>query len=338
MNTIEFIEKNIDIFRCPKCNDQLELDSQGLICIGCDRFFHIINNIPRLFVPNEWDSSKEDVTEKIKAFYEKNPFPDYDNFDNTWSLIEKSRTGIFARLLDDQIPFGTRILECGCGTGQLTNFLSIANRTVIGTDICLNSLEMGQRFKEINQLKNAVFFQMNLFRPCFKRESFDLVIANGVLHHTSDPFLGFKSISTLVRPNRYILLGLYHRYGRIFTDIRRLLFSFFKGRFKFLDRRLVNEAISESKRHSWFMDQYNNPHESKHTLKEVLHWFDKTGFSFIKCIPKPVLFSGFSDSEQLFERDKLGNRFERAVVNLNMVFRGITEEGFFVVIAKKFKS
>ena len=103
-------------------------------------------------------------------------------------------------MLDDQIPTGTRILECGCGTGQLTNYLSIAYRTVVGTDMCLNSLKLANDFKQKNKLDRAHFFQMNLFRPFFKPESFDLVISNGVLHHTSDPRLAFQSISRLVKP------------------------------------------------------------------------------------------------------------------------------------------
>ena len=59
---------------------------------------------------------------------------------------------------------------------------------------------MATAFKQQNDCDRAHFVQMNLFRPAFKPGSFDLVISNGVLHHTSDPFLGFKSISRLVRP------------------------------------------------------------------------------------------------------------------------------------------
>ena len=191
------IVQNIDIFCCPKCNGELDFGNNSFDCLNCRQSYKILDGIPMLFWPNEWDSSKEDVTEKIKMFYEKNPFPNYDDFDNVGSLMEKARKGLFAKLLDDQIPFGSRILECGCGTGQLTNFLSIANRTVIGTDICLNSLKLAQEFKNRNNLERARFYQMNLFRPCFKPETFDLVISNGVLHHTSDPFLAFKSISGL---------------------------------------------------------------------------------------------------------------------------------------------
>ena len=40
------------------------------------------------------------------------------------SLIDKANKSIFAKFLDEQIKFGSKILEVGCGTGQLSNFLS----------------------------------------------------------------------------------------------------------------------------------------------------------------------------------------------------------------------
>ncbi len=48
--------------------------------------------------------------------------------------MEKARDGLFARLLNEQIPYDARVVEVGCGTGQLTNFLSIAHRSVLGVD------------------------------------------------------------------------------------------------------------------------------------------------------------------------------------------------------------
>jgi SAM-dependent methyltransferase len=331
----QFIKKDIDIFCCPRCKGELSFNDNSFDCLNCRQPYQVLDDIPMLFWPNEWDNMKEDVTDKIRLFYEANPFPNYDDFENVGSLIDKARKGLFAKLLDDQIPFGTRILECGCGTGQLTNFLSIANRTVIGTDICVNSLKMAQQFKNKNDLKRAYFYQMNLFRPCFKSQIFDLVISNGVLHHTTDPFLGFKSISNLVRPGGYILIGLYHKYGRIITNIRQLIFRVTKDKFKFLDRRAVNEDIGLAKRKSWFLDQYRNPHESKHTVGEVLHWLNETGFTFIHSIPKTVPFVGIDESERLFTPDKLGNWFERFIVNIGMIFMGHREGGFFIIIAKK---
>ena len=101
----------------------------------------------------------------------------------------------------------------GAVLGQLSNFLSVANRTIIGVDMCINSLLLAQKFKVMNSLDNVHFAQMNLFRPCFKPNSFDLVISNGVLHHTSDPYRAFESISRLVKPSGYIMIGLYHKHG-----------------------------------------------------------------------------------------------------------------------------
>src|SRR5438093_9887951 len=222
-NRNESIERILDLLCCPRCGHNLEPNSAGsedaIACTACRQSYPISDNIPQLFWPNDWDVLKGDVTDVVKQFYEKTPFPNYDGFDNVSSLVEKARKGFFARLLDEQIPFGSRVLECGCGTGQLSNFLSVANRTVIGADMCLNSLRLAQRFKERNQLGRVMFIQMNLFRPVLKPESFDLVISNGVLHHTADPFLAFQRISALVKPNGYILIGLYHTYGRLLTDL-----------------------------------------------------------------------------------------------------------------------
>jgi 2-polyprenyl-3-methyl-5-hydroxy-6-metoxy-1,4-benzoquinol methylase len=334
----DFILQHIDIFCCPNCAGDLRFKNNTFNCLDCEHAYQVFGGIPSLFWPNRWDSSKEDVTDKIKLFYEKTPFPNYDEFDNIGSLLEKARKGLFAKLLDDQIPFGTRILECGCGTGQLTNFLSVANRTVIGTDICLNSLKLAQEFKETNDLTRAHFYQMNLFRPCFKPRSFHLVISTGVLHHTSDPSLAFKSISNLVKPNGYILIGLYHKYGRLSTDFRRAIFNLTKDRLKFLDPRTINKKIGNAKRNAWFVDQYKNPHESKHSLGEVLKWLEDSKFTFVTSIPKTVPFETIDESERLFQSAKIGNWLQRLIVNIGMIFTGAKEGGFFIVIAKKSNS
>ena len=87
------------------------------------------------------------MTEVVKQFYEQTPFPNYDDLDNPRALLEKARAGLFARLLNEQIPYDARVVEIGCGTGQLTNFLAIAHRSVVGVDVCLNSLRLAQEFK-----------------------------------------------------------------------------------------------------------------------------------------------------------------------------------------------
>ncbi|BBY41979.1 class I SAM-dependent methyltransferase [Mycolicibacterium celeriflavum] len=330
-----FFNNHSQLLCCPRCGgDALAIQGNGFGCTHCHQHYSARDGIPSLFIPNDWSDSKDDVTQKIKAFYEANPFPNYDDFDSVGSLIDKARKAVFAKLLDDQIPYGARVIECGCGTGQLTNFLAI-RRTVIGTDLCLNSLKMATAFKQQNDLKRAQFLQMNLFRPAFKPGTFDLVISNGVLHHTSDPQLGFESIARLVRPGGYIMIGLYHKYGRLVTDIRRVAFNATNDRFMFLDRHAVDARVSTQKRRSWFMDQYKNPHESKHTVGEVIGWLEKIGFDFVHAIPKTEPFSGLAEDEQLFQPERLGSTFERMLVNLGMMITGHREGGFFIIVARR---
>lgn len=330
------LSAQLDMLACPRCGSGLEHRVAHVVCKGCAQSFPITNNIPQFYWPNDdWDNEKSDVTETIKAFYEQTPFPNYDDFDDTASLIDKAKEGVFARLLDEQIPANTKILEAGCGTGQLSAFLSVANRTVFGADMCMNSLQLAEKFRHKNQLKNLSLLQMNLFRPAFKVESFDLVISNGVLHHTSDPRLAFNTLARLVKPGGYILIGLYHKYGRLITDTRRLIFGVAGGSLDFLDPQLRKVRASDGKWKAWFMDQYHNPHESKHTISETMQWFDEEGFDVLKTIPKTKLFAKFTDTESLFKKDEFGKPFERLLVELGMITKGSAEGGFFIVIGKK---
>ncbi len=329
------LQRHLPILCCPCCGGDLTLGDADLGCASCARRFPLAEDIPLLFAPNEWDASRDDVTDSMRAFYEETPFPNYDEFDSVASLLRKARQGMFAKLLDDQLPPGALVLECGCGTGQLSNFLSVANRTVFGADLCLNSLRLGHDFKRSNRLRGVQFLQMTLFRPAFKPGSFDLVVANGVLHHTSDPFLAFQTISKLVKPRGHLLVGLYHRYGRLITDFRRNLFNWTGNRFTFLDPNLRKGGFRSAKWKAWFMDQYKNPHESKHTIGEVIGWLDAIGFRFVRSLPRSKPFQPLLEDERLFEPEAPGNWIERTMVELGMIQSGSREGGFFVVIGQR---
>lgn len=325
----------LDILICPACRSDLKTEEGEILCSAGHHHYRITGGIPLLFWPNEWNRSKEDVTDEVKIFYERTPFPNYDGIESIGDLIREAEKGVFARLLNEQIPLNTKVLEVGCGTGQLSLFLSTAERSVIGTDMCLHALELARDFKEKNHLGRVEFYQMNLFKPIFKEESFDVLICNGVLHHTSDPFLGFHTISRLVRKGGFILVGLYNKFGRIATDIRRFLFKTLKDRFKFMDPRLRRSDITDRKKLAWFLDQYKNPYESKHTIGEVLRWFDQTGFEFLNSVPKLKMFQRFSENERLFVPNQQGNRFDHFQVQTELLFTGSANGGFFLMIGKK---
>ena len=238
-------------------------------------------------------------------------------------------------MLDRQIPFGVRILECGCGTGQLSNFLGIAHRTVFGTDMCLNSLQLAESFRRSAGLARVFFLQMNLFRPVFHPASFHTVICNGVLHHTSNPLLGFRTLSSLVRPGGYLIAGFYHRFGRLATDLRRRLFRLNGNRWAFLDPRLRKARLGPKRQAIWMADQYHNPHEVKSTIGEVLTWLEPNDLEPVKTIPKTRLSSPFLETENLFEPEPPGYPVERLLLELSQALTGDREGGFFTVICRK---
>ena len=331
--SISWFQEYKDIFCCPNCAGDLAFKDGLINCPKCGNIYPSEYNIPLFISPDDKNSLQFNLTGKVKAFYEKNPFPGYDDLDDASALIERARKGLFVKLLDEQVPFGSRVLEAGCGTGQLSNFLGLSNRVIFGTDICLNSLRLAQEFKENNGLENAHFLQMDLFKPVFKQKTFDLVICNGVLHHTADPVKGFKAIGALVKDNGYIIIGLYHKYGRFFTGIGRLIFKISGGRFGFKCAELGN--IGKGKQNVWLADQYQNPHESKHTIKEAIGWFKSNGFKFIKSIPATKPFKAFDDKEELFKPESLGSSAGLFFTELKMLFSGHKNGGLFMLIGQK---
>ena len=129
----------------------------------------VTTQIEKLFINNKIKknslNSNNKKTQFVKKFYMKNPFPNYNEFDNVKIFCEKAKKGVFVKLLSEQIGTQKKILEIGCGTGQLSNYLSATtfSNKIYATDISLNSLKLANKFKNLNNLIDVNFFQMNLF-------------------------------------------------------------------------------------------------------------------------------------------------------------------------------
>jgi carbamoyltransferase len=297
--------------------------------------YPVAEGIPLLSVPSdEGMVDGKDVTAIVQQFYEETPFPSYDDLDNPRALIEKARAGLFAWLLNEQIPYDARVVEIGCGSGQLTNFLAIAHRAVVGVDLCLNSLRLAQRFKTENGLERAAFAQMNLFRPGLRDGFFDYVIANGVLHHTGDCRGAARRISRLARPGGYVVIGLYSAFSRRLHYARRALFRWTGATSRWLDPRLA-QIRGAVRRAAWYRDQYCHPHETCHTLDEVLGWMAEDGLEFVNSIPKPVVGPVLVPDERLFDPRPAGNAVDRFLSQLADMGSGYREGGFFLVIGRR---
>ena len=325
----------VALLRCPRDGTRLRQSPDGdRLCCESGHAFPVENGIPRLFVANDWPDGKDDVTDAVKAFYEETPFPNYEGLDTRDSLRRKAGAGVFGRMLDEQIPHACKILEVGCGTGQMTNFLAMRwGRSAIGADLCMNSLRLASDFRDRFGIVNAHFVQINLFRPPFPPASFDVVFSNGVLHHTSDCHGAFRAIAPLVKPGGVIMVGLYNRLGRLPTLWRRALIERFGRAAMPLDRRLRGTA-EDLRRQAWYMDQYRHPHETRHGMDEVLSWFDAAGFDFTASVPT-IGDVEFSDRIALFETAPPGSRMDRLSTEIEMLLSGGRDGGLFIMAGRR---
>jgi ubiquinone/menaquinone biosynthesis C-methylase UbiE/uncharacterized protein YbaR (Trm112 family) len=327
--------------RCPVDGTTLTLDGTQdqiscaqISCAHGTHVFPIEADIPCLFAPNEWPEGKRDVTDIVKEFYEKTPFPNYDDLDTRDSLRSRARAGIFGKMLDEQLPHSASILEIGCGTGQMTNFIGMGwGRTVIGADLCMNSLKLAKKFRDRFGINNAHFVQANLFRPPFEPASFDVVISNGVLHHTSDCRGAFRSIARFVKPGGIIIVGLYNWLGHLPTLWVRALIERWGRAATVFDHRLRG-AGGDVRSETWYMDQYRHPHETRHSMDELLQWFNAEGFDFTASIPT-IGDVEFSDRMALFEVQPAGSRMDRLSSEIELLLTGGKDSGLYIMIGRK---
>ena len=299
--------------------------------------YPIISGIPCLYTDINNNNSDGKKLINVKKFYTKYPFPNYNEFDDIKRFIKVAKKNHFSKLLSQQLGDNKKILEVGCGTGQLTNYLAATtfSKKIYGTDLSLNSLKLANDFKKKNNLSNIEFIQTNLFHPCFRKSSMDLVISNGVIHHTYNSEIGFYKISELVKPGGYIIISLYNYLGRLITLINRFLYKIFGIKGLFLDKYLKSN-ISLQKKNSWIQDQYNHPVESLHSMGDVLNWFQKYKISFISSIPK--IIGKFGDNEELFRKQLIGDIVDRFNIQFEMIFNyQFKEGGLFMMIGKKKK-
>ena len=180
------------------------------------------------------------------------------------------------------------------------------------------SLGLASEFKRTHRLNDCNFLQANLFELPLQEESFDLVICKGVLHHTADARAAFRAACRLAKPGGYVLVGLYNRIGRIPTSLRRWYFKLTRRGQADGDYVLRQITQSDEKARSWFYDQYLHPHETRHTVDEVLEWFRENELGYVNAVPGIRLGDGFDPSLRLFDPLEPGNRFEHLLVQTSL--------------------
>lgn len=293
------------------------------------------------------DDAHAAVAEKVRAFYEANPFPAFDAIKYSTPEDVRARASPYATMLDGQLPLTARIADVGCGTGQLAVLLALrSGRHVVGVDFSSRSLQFGRSLKAKLGLANLTFAEGNVLELDLPSDSFDYVFCNGVLHHTPAPLTGFAQLVRITRPGGYVTVGLYNRYGRLWHRTLRWLYRRAGGSGRALAgwgiRRMLGrqyESLDLEKRRTWEADQFAHPHESVHTVGEVLGWFAYHGVEYAASVP-PIALGADPGHVNMFPRRthdaraalrRLGARMSELVWIWQLRWTG----GYFLVVGRK---
>jgi len=283
------------LLACPACGGALDADWR---CGGCGLVFEETEGVPALRLPGD------SRTEAVRDFYTETPFPNYPPGASLSWLRARASGSEFAQKLDAAIAPDARIVEVGCGTGQMSLFLARGDRLVIGADLTRASLLLAANAARRFGIEGVSFVETDLACPALRPGAFDVVYCSGVLHHTPDPRRSFARIARLARPGGTIVLGLYNAVARLPLRMRRVAARLSGERWIPFDPILRDRASEPARRAAWLRDQYRHPEEHRHTLREVRQWFAENDVTFLRAYPsllededaRSSLFSAEEDS------------------------------------------
>lgn len=311
------------LLACPACGGALD---GNWSCANCCAQYRADDGIPDLRLPGSGR------TETVRQFYEQAPFPGYPPNDSLTWLRARAERSSFARMLDQAIPGDARIVEIGCGTGQMSLYLARADRIVIGADLTRASLLLGAAAARHFGIGRVQFVETDLANPGLRDGAFDIVYASGVLHHTPDPQASFTRIARLARPGGMIVIGLYNMYARLPLRLRRLIARASGYRWIPFDPVLRDRQNEPARKQAWLRDQYQHPEEHRHSLAEVQRWFRDNDIDYLRSYPSALIAD---DTDDLFAPSADSWRFEAWLAQLGWMRTIGHEGGLFVTVGQR---
>jgi ubiquinone/menaquinone biosynthesis C-methylase UbiE len=231
--------------------------------------------------------SVDAIRQRVVDMYSRHPWPSTREADEEmgWRLkMLGIAKGDYA---------GRRILDLGCGTGEYALWYATNGaREVVGVDLSKGSLELAEEKRRASSVSNATFLERDILSLDLPSDSFDYSYSVGVLHHTGDPGRGFEQLCRVTKPGGVVIVSLYNRYSRFFLRIEQSICKLLGGddidKRARIGRRLfpwtmraLDKRYHETNYEAISYDIYGFPHESVHTVEEVLGWFDRHNIEYL---------------------------------------------------------
>lgn len=250
------------------------------------------------------NEKKTYAREDVLKFYEQLPFNANENPNNAANLIKRMNNVEYVYPRMEDFCNAQGVLELGCGAGWMSNSIAYYYGVeVIAVDFNPVAINMARETSKLLGDVNINFVCTDLFK--FECEPKDIVISNGVLHHTSNALEGVRKCISLTREGGKVFIGLYHKYGRkpfldYFEKLKSLSLDedFLFLHYQELDRRHKDAVQARS----WFVDQVLHPYETQHTLSEICDIFEEMNVELVcTSINK---YEKIDNMETLFEMEK----------------------------------
>ncbi len=143
------------------------------------------------------------MNNKIKEFYGDYPFPNDKIIHNSNWILNS---------LDHPIKPGSSILDIGCGTGEMSCFLSQYGK-VVGTDFSMLSISKAIDLTDELKIKNVYFAEDDITKEK-ERSKFDYIFCIGVLHHIPELDKAIENIKKCMHKDSYLIISVYNKYGK----------------------------------------------------------------------------------------------------------------------------
>jgi SAM-dependent methyltransferase len=158
------------------------------------------------------------IAAQVGDFYERHPYPPpVDDLIAYHAKWDDARRRAESHLFWPHEPFqdDRSILVAGCGTTQAPHYaLRWPRARVVGIDVSAKSIAFTQQLKQKYALDNLEVRQLAVERAAELSQSFEYVVATGVLHHLPDPDAGLRALRDVLAPNGALHLMVYAPYGR----------------------------------------------------------------------------------------------------------------------------
>jgi SAM-dependent methyltransferase/uncharacterized protein YbaR (Trm112 family) len=182
-----------------------------------------------------------------------------------WTTQERLEMLIQETQLSPDAFRGALVCDAGCGNGKLTEAITALGATVIGIDYSTSVFHAEQR----RCSKNVHFVRGDLLAAPLAPGIFDVIISNGVLHHTRSTRDAFDKVANLVRPEGHFYLWLYRRSRDLKARLVRLRDNFVRPVCARLPRPLRDAAVHVDAGCMWVLTRLFGKRR-RHTYKEIL--------------------------------------------------------------------